>query len=183
MNPDDLERRLSRTPRSGPPPGWRVEILAAAQAARAESAVRPAMASSMERSRPAEAAEYRTGWDVFRGLWAAVRRSPWSLLAGGWMVVAVLQHADGWIERDRGAGDGGAVAAAGSRAEILAAARVYRAEVVALVAREEGNGEAGAERRTEPASGPAGPASDGPPRGQWLPGRREFAAPVGRTWA
>jgi hypothetical protein len=187
MKPDDLEQRLARTPRSGPPPAWREEILAAARAARRES--------------PGEAADLRAGTadrgrlldpagetvSVWVGILGWGRRlfaggSPWAVLAAGWVLVLGLHQAGTWVEW-RGASAVAATSvptpAAVDAAFALTAARMHRAEVLALANRDDlasepkSEAEAGTGSSVTPGRSSGGPT--GRPRKESAPGRQGAA--------
>lgn len=189
MNPDDLEQRLARTPRGGPPPEWRREILAAARAAI------PAAGAGVEAVEPAVPAgpANRTPGGTRNGgwfeRWAGVfQRAPWAILAAGWMVVLAVDQAGARMEaggRRTAATRAGAATVEGPSP--LAAARAYRAEVVAWTRQSdsglgdapEGEVEAlrGGRYGPEPVSGPGTseplPRSEPVhPQGRVRPGRR-----------
>lgn len=154
MNSDDFEQHLKRTPLTPLPPEWKRDILAAARAARETAAVTPHRVADD----PADLREAVAGW------WRRLR-SPWSLLAAGWVVVVTLHAASARLEV-RPAPASTVAEVRSSRSSILLAARQHRAEVLALVNADE-------PADLEPPPELSAPRSGEPrPRGQWLPGRK-----------
>lgn len=182
MKPEDFEQRLARTPRTGAPPAWRTEILAAAKVARVESAEEPRREGLLgKRAETVLGTGWRKVGEWIRGrlAWA----SPWGVLAAGWAVVLAVNGAGAWMESRPSAlvtvTAPRPASALGSPAAILVAARHYRAEVVAMAERDD----AAVESTPKPASTPAGQVPPrtlpGRPRTEWDPGRRGAALSVG----
>ncbi len=186
MNPDDLEQRLARIPRGGIPREWREEILATAKAAVVAASSPSAEATPVPEStrsqapRVGEAPRAGTGVDATADTWIVMlarmlRRSPWSLLAAGWLFVVALNHVGSWIESGP-AVPGPALASAGqgSGPAALAAARSYRAEVAAWTRDVDAGDDPDPVRAQAPRTGPARPVRremENRPQGFWRPGR------------
>jgi hypothetical protein len=85
MNTDDFESRLSRQPLRTPPPDWRQEILAAAEA--------PSLARQERESAsawPSDARRSAAGWWF---AWLNPSRPGWIALGAAWLLIAVLHLA------------------------------------------------------------------------------------------
>lgn len=150
MKPEEIERLLQRTPRSGPPAEWRETILGRAREA-ARQGERPGP------SRPIAPPCLGSWWDRIILKWA----TPSAALAGAWAVVVSLHFI----------GVGGLVG--GGREELrppvaaerlVAEARAHRAAILALAAPADPAGDeaAATEHVVDPAARP---------RSDWRRGR------------
>ncbi len=171
-SPDGFEQRLAGTPLQPVPPAWKQDILRAARAARPviQEAVTTAAANP---SSPVKPGEPDAGW-WWRG-WRRQSSAPWTVLAAGWVVVALVQSFSGWLG-DSGIESRRDPATRSSGLAVLAAARLHQAELLALAEPEQSiSAEADTAR-------PASPGTDSRPRSQVVPGPRGLDPGFGPGW-
>lgn len=155
MKPEDFEQRLARTPLQPPPAAWREEILAAARTAL------PAPPRS-------PLATLATLWNRWRLLRPAA--TPWTALAGAWLLVLALHGVGRSIDHRASASVMSPDSTTESPAALIAAARSYHARVLAIASLD------GAPDITaittidesEPSALPPAPKA-GRPRSHWKP--------------
>ena len=136
---DPFERRLSAIPHAPVPDEWRDSILGAAQAAAAKVA------------------------DPRRSRWADVWRTPWTILAGAWAVVAVLLVVQHGQESKLRPSLASSVSPALPDPSWSLAARAYRTELLSLIDSPDPDHVPQADPRlpaTAPVPAPAMPRSD-----------------------
>ncbi|MBX3743762.1 MAG: hypothetical protein KF833_00490 [Verrucomicrobiae bacterium] len=172
MKPEDFESRLSRTPLQPPPAAWREETLAAARAAlpvpRHERHPTP---------RRTPLAILATLWHRWHPLRPAPS-APWAALAGAGLLVLALHGVGRWIDHQAAAPGMPSAAAHDSLAAVIAAARSYHAQVLA-VAMLDGTRDAAIDE-SEPSAQPPDPKA-GRPRSHWnpaQPGTVPFVTPL-----